>query len=105
MNRPTTLATAEPDEKVVTEVHCAETGLPIPAIPAWYATVNVKFVSEIARQKSARAAAPLDLTDPDAQPAALEGEADPEMALDEIEIDDIEIDEADSDADAEISEE
>lgn len=35
----------------VREVVCSETGKPMPKIPLWMADVNVKFVSEEARQK------------------------------------------------------
>lgn len=35
----------------VREVVCSETGKPMPKIPLWMADVNVKFVSDEARQK------------------------------------------------------
>ena len=45
---------SEQDEKVVEEVHCAECGVPMTAIPNWYATVRVKFTCDTCRQKSPR---------------------------------------------------
>ncbi|HVK02507.1 MAG TPA: hypothetical protein VM490_03480 [Armatimonadaceae bacterium] len=56
----TTTAGGEQDERVVEEVHCAECGVPMTAIPNWYATVRVKFTCDTCRQKSPRmnAAAP-----------------------------------------------
>ncbi len=44
----------------VREVICSETGKPISKIPAWIAEVNVKFVSDEARQ---RHPAPLPIID------------------------------------------
>lgn len=35
----------------VREVVCSETGKPMPKIPMWMADINVKFVSDEARQK------------------------------------------------------
>lgn len=93
MNRNLSSA-AEQDEQVVTEVHCAESGLPIPSIPAWYATVNVKFVSEAYRQKSPRAAAPVDYAETEPARGALENDGEMEIPMDEIEIDDMEMDES-----------
>src|SRR5690349_2216351 len=40
----------KPDSEV-REVVCSETGKPMPKIPLWMADVNVKFVSDEARQK------------------------------------------------------
>jgi|GEM_PF-987123 hypothetical protein len=47
----------DPDEKVVEEVHCAECGVPMTAIPNWYATVRVKFTCDTCRTKSPRGVA------------------------------------------------
>ena len=97
--------TVEPDEAEVEEVRCSETGVPLPSIPAWYANVNVKFISQQAAKKHG-AINPALLPDADsrtpaldsegeAEPAALDSEGEAEPALDEIELDEIELDDAD----------
>jgi hypothetical protein len=48
-------------DDVVKEVVCAETGKPISKIPAWLAGVNVRFMSDEARQKSPNATALADI--------------------------------------------
>ena len=93
-----TLPTMIEDERPVEEVRCAETGVPLTAIPAWYATVNVKFVSNAAKKASANYNALL-AGDAEARGGAVDGEAEP--ALDEIEIDELELD----DIEAEVEEE
>lgn len=40
------------DEHDVQEVRCSVSGMPIPAIPLWYADVKVNFVSDAARSKT-----------------------------------------------------
>ena len=48
-----TAAVATPDdEHDVHEVRCSVSGMPIPAIPLWYADVKVNFVSDAARTKT-----------------------------------------------------
>lgn len=94
---PTTI---DPDERIVEEVHCIYTGAPIPAIPSWYANVNVRFFCEAAKAKSPAlaAAVPLDAALPS---SALDADGDVEPALDEIDDAELELDDADLDADAE----
>lgn len=87
-----TVPTMIEDERPVEEVRCAETGVPLTAIPAWYATVNVKFVSNAAKKASANynnlLAGDVDgraaVSDPDAEPALEDLEID-ELELEEIE--------------------
>lgn len=103
---PATAApTLEVDERAVEEVHCSECGMPISAIPAWYANVNVKFTCDSCRQKSPR----LSPTLPSAEAAetprvagSIDSELDAEPALEDIDVDDLEIelDDAEAEADA-----
>lgn len=100
-----TIDVLEVDELEVKEVRCAQTGIPIAAIPNWYANVNVKFVSDHARSKSGGTAsylriAELNEPDPDepSDPAEISlDEIDEDLTVDdEIEIDlgdDLETDE------------
>jgi hypothetical protein len=91
----------DPDERVVEEVHCSECGVPIPAIPGWYAQVNVRFTCDTCRQKSPKLAAPVPSADIESPRGALaDGDSDSEPALDDIDVDDLGLDEADADADA-----
>ena len=83
--------TVEPDEAPVEEVRCSETLVPLPSIPAWYANVNVKFISQEAARKRG-AINPALLPDADARPSALEADAESEPALEEIELEEIELD-------------
>ena len=94
------------DEKIVEEVHCSECGVPIPAIPNWYAQVRVKFACDTCRQKSPRLAVPpAALAVAAARPAAaVVGDADEEVALDEVDVDaadDLEIEDTEEVADEE----
>jgi hypothetical protein len=90
----------KPDAEV-REVVCSETGKPMPKIPLWMADVNVKFVSDEARQRHSVPHAPVELE------AARRGYGGSE--LDEIKdidvagdvIDDADADFEDEDADAE----
>lgn len=85
----------EADEKEVQEVRCALTGVPIPSVPNWYASVNVKFVSDHARQKSG---APLLRAPEVAEPEAEDPLAEPtEMSLEDVEEDLVVDDEIDLD--------
>jgi hypothetical protein len=79
MTMPTTTPT-EPDERPVEEVHCAESNVPLPSIPAWYATVDVKFVSNNVRKSNALTAGLLGETE---TPRAADAEAEAEPALDD----------------------
>ncbi|MDX1931665.1 MAG: hypothetical protein SFU56_03585 [Capsulimonadales bacterium] len=92
-----TLPTMIEDERPVEEVRCAETGVPLSAIPAWYATVNVKFVSNAAKKAAASynnmVASELEGRAP------IDGEAEP--ALEDIEIDELELEEIEPDAEEE----
>ena len=82
----------DPDERIVEEVHCIYTGVPISSIPSWYANVNVRFFSEAAKPKSpALAPAPIEV------PVAATEDGDESEAPLEDDIDDLEIDEADLD--------
>jgi len=84
----------DPDEVEVEEVHCAECNVPMPAIPAWYAKVNVKFTCDNCRQKSPGrlAAAPAAAE----EPTAVSGV--------DLDLDAAEDEDADADADAELEE-
>jgi hypothetical protein len=90
-------------DKEVREVVCSETGKPMPKIPLWIADVNVKFVSDEARQKHSSSHGVID------EPAARlydvddEETKEPDVDADETVEPDIEI-EDDLDAD-EIEEE
>jgi hypothetical protein len=78
----------------VREVVCSETGKPMPKIPLWMADVNVKFVSDEARQKHSTSHGIMDVD------SARRGYGTPE--LDEIK--DIEVaSEVIEDADAEFA--
>lgn len=86
---------AEPrDERIVEEVHCIECNVPIPSLPGWYATVNVRFTCDSCRQKAGRnLAAALAVPEVEPRTAAsglADGDIDLEPALDEI--DDVELD-------------
>jgi hypothetical protein len=92
----------EPDERIVEEVHCSECGVPIPAIPGWYAAVNVRFTCDTCRQKSPKLAAPVPAAVVDTPRAALvDGDGENEPALDDIDVEDLGLEDADADADAE----
>jgi hypothetical protein len=105
--------TEEPIEQDVQEVRCNETGVPLPAIPAWYANVRVKFISDAVRQRStprpseipsletaarrgsgavAEAAEPVAAIDPDTDEEAETEEDVPELDVD-AEADPLETDE------------
>ncbi len=59
-----------PDNPVL-EVRCSETGKPMPKIPQWLANVNVKFVSDEAKQRHSPAMIPpiiIDLKDEEEEP-------------------------------------
>ena len=85
----------DPDERAVEEVHCIECGAPISSIPNWYATVNVRFTCDTCRQKSPRlgqssAAAPSAIAGDSETTgeSGILGDADPDLALDDVEIED-----------------
>jgi hypothetical protein len=53
MPRESVAVAATPEEeRDVHEVRCSVSGMPIPAIPLWYADVRVRFVSDAARTRS-----------------------------------------------------
>ncbi len=83
----------DPDEVEVEEVHCAECNVPMPAIPAWYAKVNVRFTCDNCRQKSPGRLA--------AAPAAAEESA---TAVSGVDLDLDGAEDADEDVDAEMEE-
>ena len=107
------MSTEEAIEADVQEVRCTVTGVPLPSIPAWYAGVQVKFISDAVRQRATRTG---DLAAP---PAAAVVEPPPRGAVladdeeaadttlldaDEVEADDVVdvvdvVDEADVDLD------
>ena len=93
------MTVVEPDEKVVEEVHCVECGAPIPAIPAWYAQVRLKFTCDTCRQKSPRLSAlPTAALAPESVVAADDVESGlDDVALDPEIADDLEVDEPDVD--------
>ncbi|MBC8102773.1 MAG: hypothetical protein H7Z41_09325 [Cytophagales bacterium] len=98
----------DPDERIVEEVHCIECGVPISAIPSWYANVNVRFTCDTCRQKSPRLGQPVAAADSDG-PRSTDGaiglDADPDLAIDDAEIDDAELGVDDTEAEAEAEEE
>ena len=101
-----TTGAVDPDERIVEEVHCIECGVPISAIPSWYANVNVRFTCDTCRQKSPRLGqpAPASLSDgdgPRSTDGALGVDIDPDLAVDDVEIDDAEIDDADAETEEE----
>ena len=84
----------------VREVVCSETGKPISKIPAWMAEVNVKFVSNEARQRH-----PVPPSIADIEPArrliSADKVIDPIKDIDDVSIildDDAEFDEAEIEA-------
>lgn len=105
------MPTEEVIEEDVQEVRCAVTGVPLPSIPAWYAGVRVKFISDAVRQRSARtnetATSPSSSADTDEgapRPSLLAGEdegadttllEDTDIETDEVDEPDVEIDPAD----------
>ena len=95
------MTVVEPDEKVVEEVHCVECNAPIPAIPAWYAQVRVKFTCDTCRQKSPRLAAALPTAALGTERvAAVADDVEPgldDVALDPEIADDLDVDEPDTD--------
>jgi len=97
-----TIDLLEADEHEVKEVRCSQTGVPIAAIPNWYANVNVKFVSDHARSKSAAAANYLRLAELNETENEDSNDSN-EISLDEIDEDltvddEIEIDLGDDDS-------
>lgn len=91
----------DPDERAVEEVHCSECGVPISAIPAWYANVAVKFTCDQCRQKSPKLTAGLPVAETESpRSSAVDTDGEGEGALDDIDIEDAdtEIDDADLDA-------
>jgi hypothetical protein len=92
-----TLPTMIEDERPVEEVRCAETGVPLSAIPSWYAAVNVKFVSNAAKKSNA-SYNQLLATELENRGA---GDGEVEPALDEIEIDELELDDIEGEVEEE----
>ena len=95
-----TLPTMIDDERPVEEVYCAETGVPLTAIPNWYASVNVRFVSNAAKKQAAGYGNASTDDGIVGRPPG-DGEVDGEAALEEIELDEIEIDELETEAEEE----
>ncbi len=94
--------TTDPDEVEVEEVHCAECNVPMPAIPAWYAKVNVKFTCDNCRQKSPGRLAAAPAAAADENTSAVSGvDLDLEGAEDADEDADAEMEEDDASGDAE----
>jgi hypothetical protein len=89
------------DERIVEEVHCTECNVPIPSIPGWYASVNVRFTCDACRQKSGRSIAALAPPEVETSRSSSDGDSDNDPALDEIDDADIELDDADAEADGE----
>jgi hypothetical protein len=83
----------EENEAPVEEVLCSVTHLPITSLPAWYANVKVRFVSEQGRARNNR----LEYAIPDE-----DVELETEETLPEGYDDDIEIDEEPDEAESEI---
>jgi Zn finger protein HypA/HybF involved in hydrogenase expression len=98
VTEPNTQNTAvEPDELAVEEVHCSDCGVPMSAIPGWYAKVNVRFTCDNCRSKSPRLAAGA----PDA-PAGVSGvDLDLEAANEDTDADDADLELEEDDADME----
>jgi len=81
-------------DKEVKEVTCYETGKPMPKIPLWMAGINVKFISDEARQRHPSHASAADFeplrrssasADKDEQPKAA---VEQDEELDELEAED-----------------
>lgn len=88
------------DERPVEEVRCSETGIPLTAIPAWYATVNVKFVSNAAKKSAASYQNALLAAELEGRAGGgIDGDAEP--ALDDIEIDELELEDIEVDVEEE----
>jgi hypothetical protein len=108
MSTTTNTSVIDPEERAVEEAHCSECGVPISAIPSWYANVAVRFTCDNCRQKSPKLtpglpAAAADVEAPRA--TAIDPDAEVEPALDDIDIDEVEIEDADADAELEVTEE
>lgn len=93
------------DEEDVQEVRCQVTGVPIPSVPSWYASVRVKFVSDHGRGKST----PVLRIPEAAEIEAEESDASNEISLEDVEedlvVEDIEIELDDADVEAEVASE
>jgi hypothetical protein len=80
------------DELDVKEVRCSLSGMPISNIPNWYAGVNVRFISDIARQKNIAASQKVpdfNELDDEASEAVETGDISLEDMDEDIAIDDI----------------
>lgn len=82
------------EEHDVQEVRCSVSGMPIPAIPLWYADVKVNFVSDAARTKTGMTTGrTADLVEEEEEETEdAEGDisledVDEEIAADEVEMD------------------
>ena len=81
----------KPDNEVK-EVTCYETGKPMPKIPLWMAGINVKFISDEARQRhpshsSAADFEPLRRSTVVAEKDDIKAVVEPDEELDELEAD------------------
>ena len=84
----------EADEKEVQEVRCNLTGVPIPSVPNWYASVRVKFVSDHARLKSGALLRAPEVVEPEVEDPLAEAT---EISLEDVEEDLVVEDEIDLD--------
>jgi hypothetical protein len=82
------------EERDVHEVRCSVSGMPIPAIPLWYADVRVRFVSDAARTRSGamRLAEVIEEEADEEETEEPDAELSLEDASDELVVDDIELD-------------
>lgn len=71
------------DELEVQDVRCSVTGVPIPAIPHWYARVKVNFVSDHARGKGA----PVPVAPGEDEESEEESEEATEVSLEDVDED------------------
>ncbi len=106
MPRESVAVAATPEEeRDVHEVRCSVSGMPIPAIPLWYADVRVRFVSDASRTRSG-AARLAEVAEEEPEEEEETEEPDAELSLEdaseELVIDGIELDMDESlEADAE----
>jgi hypothetical protein len=91
------------DEHDVQEVRCSVSGMPIPAIPLWYADVKVNFVSDAARSKTGMTTgrtADLVEEEDEEEEETEDGEISLEDVDEDIAADDVEMDLGDTPEDA-----
>ena len=86
MAKETAVAPAE-DEHDVHEVRCSVSGMPISAIPLWYADVKVNFVSDAARTKSGLVTRSTDVVEEEDEEEEETEEAEGDISLEDVDQD------------------